>query len=95
MKESRRLLGGHTTARTARSTHATIFVVSFASALRSARDGGFFADFGRSNLTLMLTPMARPLCTAVFTVTLAFDGTRVDSTRGQTFTLELVDGALT
>jgi hypothetical protein len=59
VKESRRLLGGQTTARTARSAHAMIFAAIFASAFTVARGGGF-ADFGRSNLTLTVTPMARP-----------------------------------
>ena len=62
MKESRRLLGDQTTARTARLQHAMIFAVIFASAFAAALDGGFggFVDFGRSNLTLTVTPIARP-----------------------------------
>ena len=52
-----------------------IFVIAFASAFAAALDGGL-ADFGRSSLTLTVTPIARPNCTAVLMVTLAFDGTR-------------------
>jgi hypothetical protein len=74
VNESRRLLGGQTRTRTARSTQATIAVDRFDSAFAAALDSGF-ADFGRSNLTVTVTPVARPLWTAVLMVTRAFDGT--------------------
>src|SRR5262249_19111158 len=79
VNESRRRFGGHTAARTSRSTHREIFAIVMRSGFAAAGLGRL-SDFGVSRRTSTLTPIAWPYWTAARSVIRASLGTRHPAT---------------